>query len=151
MDQQHRKRQSVTTAILLFVAAMTLSGCSAKVNNDTSQSPAPKEVAVEAVKQKVVSLEDAYKKIGMECKGPDFQAKCSWNGVSFTISKPSDWDKDVKLRNKACDEGYIDPQYLLVSDNKSWHISTDYHKDTVSLSEALVEQGIDAQMIRYCY
>lgn len=150
MDQQRQKRWPVTTVILLFVAVITLSGCST-VDNNASQSSAPKEVAIETVQQKGISLEDAYRKIGMECKGPDFQAKCSWNGVSFTISKPSDWDKDVKLRNKACDEGYIDPQYLLVSDNKSWHISTDYHKDTVNLSEALVKEGIDAQMIRYCY
>lgn len=116
--------------------------------SETENPTTTKEPGKETEK---ITLEDAIKKIGMECTGPDFEASCTWNGISYKVSKPSDWSKDQQLRNKACDQGYINPAYLITSDNKSWAISTDYDKDTNKLTEELVKNGIDAKIIRYCY
>lgn len=151
------KGKFIATASVLFLATITLAGCSNK-NSDVSQLPVSEEVSQKAINSQErteepmgPSLEEVFKKIGMRCSGPDFQATCSWNGKSFTISKPSDWNKDIQTRNKACDDGFINPEYLLVSDNKSWRISTDYNEDVVSLSEALTKEGVEAKAIRYCH
>jgi hypothetical protein len=142
-------KRKTALGVIAIISVIILTGCSKENNNDPRVSASEKK-DVATTKTKGISLEDAYKKIGMECSGPDFQATCSWNGISYTLSKPSDWNKDVQLRNKACDEGYINPEYLLASDDQSWRISTDQNEDTVKLTDALTEAGLKAKAVRYC-
>ncbi|MFA5871409.1 MAG: hypothetical protein WC858_01690 [Parcubacteria group bacterium] len=143
-------KRKIALGAITIVSAIILAGCS-KGNKNNSQVSAPENKNFAETTTEEISLEDAYRKIGMKCNGPDFQATCSWNETKFTISKPSDWKKDVELRNKACDDGYINPQYLLVSDNKSWHISGEQNEDVVKLTDALAGAGLDAKAIRYCH
>ena len=97
-----------------------------------------------------IVLEDAIKKIGMVCSGPDFEAECTWEGLKYTLSKPSDWSRDIKLRQQACDQGYINTGYLIVSDKSTWTISTDQNSDSVKLADALKGAGAIAEAIHYC-
>ena len=125
-------------------------------NDSTDNTKSTKEQTSSNTQQKEtqeekISLEDAISTIGMDCKSSGaIESECTWNGKKYTLTKPSDWSKDESLRNQACDQGYINANYQILSDGSSFHFTTDFNEDLPTLETALNDASIDAKVIPYC-
>ncbi len=88
--------------------------------------------------------------LGMSCQGSDVSMDCDWNGVRYEFMVPSNWKQDMNLRMQACNEGYINTGYNMVSDGSSWYATTDFEEDNTKLVNALNEIGFESQVVSYC-
>lgn len=61
-----------------------------------------------------------------------------------------DWDRDADLRKQACDEGFINPQYLIATDGNTWFAAADFNDETREIASALREIGLIANVQGYC-
>lgn len=74
---------------------------------------------------------------------------CELESVKFRLAGGESWTQDRALRRQACDEGWVNPQFLVLTDGH-WTITADHHKDLDTIRDALAGQGVTADTRRYC-
>ncbi|MGH7195292.1 MAG: hypothetical protein ACREGA_00765 [Candidatus Saccharimonadales bacterium] len=117
----------------------------AKTTQKTQPKSQPKQEA------KAVTIDQAVAKISMQCQSSGAtQSGCTWNGKKYTLAKPSDWSADQSKRKQACDQGYVNSNYQILTDSKSYYFTTDYNQDLQALSTALNKTGVTAHLAAYC-
>ncbi|MFW6026760.1 MAG: hypothetical protein ACOCRX_10505 [Candidatus Woesearchaeota archaeon] len=97
-----------------------------------------------------MGLEEAQEKIGMKCIGSEASMDCDWNDAEYSFFRPEDWEEDRKDRIRACDEGWINEEYNMVTDGSTWHATTDYEEGNAALQEAFSDIGFDSEIVPYC-
>ena len=98
-----------------------------------------------------MTLSEAQSKIGMECTGSDISMDCKWNNVEYSFYKPENWEKDKNKRIKACEEGWVNKKYNMVTDNATWYATTNFGEDNQKLQETFSEIGFDSEISSYCH
>ena len=97
-----------------------------------------------------MGIVDAITAAGGECERAAGTAprNCTLDGVSFELTEDS-WQADAADRRRACDEGYVNTRYQLLTDG-DWTISTDQNADYLTIQDALAPHGINAEIKPYC-
>jgi len=133
----------LTMPIILALAAIALA-IWAITQNTTMQTPS------ESPPPETVSIDQALKRIGADCYGSNQTKTCTFAGVQYRIDYVSDWAANQTLRNKACEQGYINNRLNILSDGKSWTLGTNHQADLRTLHEALQTTGTRFTIVPYC-
>ncbi len=144
----------------LILFALGTGACSSNNNNEKPESSSKKslnttspqdiETANEESKQ-VATIDDSIAKIGMTCQSSgETEFTCTWNGKEYRLTKPTSWTTDESLRKQACDQGYINRNYQILSDEASFHIGTDFNEDLQTLNTALIGADAKVAVVAYC-
>lgn len=97
-----------------------------------------------------MDLSEAQEKIGMTCVGSDVGMDCEWNNTEYSFLIPVSWENDRAKRIQACQEGYINEGYNIVSDGESWYATTDYEEGNTALTSAFSKIGFENRVVSYC-
>lgn len=115
------------------------------------QQPTPGTSSPASSSDSGITLKEALDAIGAKCQRPlSVQSHCTWHGFTFSLEIPSDWERTAELRARACDEGYINPAYLIATDGETWFAAGDYNADTRKLAAALRKAGFRVELRSYC-
>ncbi len=155
-----------TVLIVVVISALILAGVGATLlltgkvyeNNEERNEVADETVYVdtqeeeqtevtEAVPEEM-TISKALNEIGATCD--DLITKCTYNGVEYSVNIPTDWINEVSLRQQACDDGYVNANYVLISDGETWYISANYDEEREALKTALLATGLEVVDIKYC-
>lgn len=151
--------KSKTTIIGLVVALLIVgagtfyfltkedSSTTTKNNADstTNTSEAQKETAPK------VTLSGALSKIGATGnEGPVNGNTYTLSGVEYKFDEPSNWQTSLNQRKQACEQGYVNTSYQIVTDGSTWFATTDNNSDLGALATALKGAGINAEVASYC-
>lgn len=104
-----------TTLVMLALAAMTTGAAASSAHN-----PFAKATCTEGHTQ---------------------EQNCTYQGIAFTVG---DWASSKPLRKQACEQGYINPNYQVLT-NGDWYITTD---DSANYAALRSEFGGNLQ--NYC-
>lgn len=91
----------------------------------------------------IMSLSSAQELIGMECIGSDVSQECIWNDTKYGFLVPGNWENDRALRIEACEQGYINERYNIVTDKKTWYATANFEEENSALVDAFLEVGFD--------
>ena len=108
------------------------------------------ELDIEKQELKEITLSEAQEKIGMECIGSDVSMDCAWSDAEYSFFKPANWESDKKERIRACEEGWINRKYNMVTDGHTWYATTNFEKDNAALQDAFSEIGFESEIVPYC-
>lgn len=112
------------------------------VNNDT------KKEETLTTPEETVTLSDALKEIGIEYSENTF----TYDGDQYSVSETTDYNESKATMRKACNEGYVNKDFLVITDGKSWFIAnvTGLNTSTIALNTKLVEVGLNSSVVKYC-
>ena len=103
------------------------------------------------MKEPPPSLGGALGEIGVTCRMPlSVESHCAWHGLKFSVRVPKDFAHDEELRSKACDQGYVDPSFLIATDGSGWTVTSDSNDDTRAVAQALASTGLEVNLEGYC-
>lgn len=156
-------------AAVLAGLALTAGLAACSSTDDTSQpTPSTPAIAAESTTETIAShatpspsaeepaaaapagIVEAITAAGGQC-GPvaeRTERSCTLNGVSFTLAETG-WESQAADRQRACDEGFINTEYQLLSDGR-WTIAADYDEDYATIRSALAGQRVTAELRPYC-
>ena len=120
----------ITIPIILALVAAAIA-IWAITQNTTMQTPS------ESPPPETVSIDQALERIGADCYGSNQTKTCTFAGVEYRLDYVSNWDADQKLRNQACEQGYINDRLNILTDSKSWTLGTNHQAYLRTLHEAL--------------
>lgn len=153
------KRKSVI--IILVIVAVLIVGIGAIYafslgeNNQPSAGTSndANEVSQEAQNNNVsaISIGDALSTIGaVGSEGPVNGNTYIFNDVEYKFEQPTSWDTSLSQRKQACDMGYINTSYQVVTDGSTWFATTNNNSDYAVLMNALKDVGVKAEIASYC-
>jgi hypothetical protein len=152
--------KSKTTIITVIVALLVIGasvfyfltkedGSATAKNNTGSSTNTSQETQKETAPK--VTLSSALSKIGATgSEGPVNGNTYTLNGVQYKFDEPSNWQTSLNQRKQACDQGYINTSYQIVTDSSTWFATTDNNSDYSALVTALKGAGINAKIASYC-
>jgi len=132
----------LTANIIALVAAAL--AIWAITQNTTMQAPS------ESPPPETVSIDQALMRAGADCYGSNQTKTCIVAGVEYRLDYVSNWTADQALRNQACEQGYINDRLNILSDGKTWTMSTDHQANLRSMHEALQATGTQVMIMPYC-
>ena len=115
-----------------------------------SESAVSEPTAVAVITVDADNLAGALDATGLECVPVDDYLDCDVGGESIAVIIPSDWAADEALRQRACDEGYINLEYTVVGDGATWYAATDYDEASAAFMDALAAAGYETSTFPYC-
>lgn len=125
------------------------SSTASQQKNTAGTSPAEEQQSEET--SQAITIDDAIATANISCTSSGAtESSCTFKGKEYTLTKPTDWDKDKELRKQACDQGYINSNYQILTGSNSFYFSTDYNEDLKTLSKALNDAGADVSLAAYC-
>lgn len=136
--------------VLAFVALVGIAWIVFGNFSDTTNTVTTEQSAVNETQKEVMTLSVAQETIGMECEGSNVGMDCKWNEIEYGFLVPASWENDQTKRVQACDQGYINESYNMVSDGSTWYATTNFEKDNTTLVGALNEVGFESRVISYC-
>jgi hypothetical protein len=98
-----------------------------------------------------VTLSGALSTIGASgSEGPVNGNTYTLNGVEYKFEEPSNWNTSMSQRKQACEQGYVNTSYQIVTDGSTWFATTDNNEDYSALATALKDAGIEVKIESYC-
>lgn len=151
---------AIGVVILVVIGAATFffinrdSGdTSTDTNNSTQQqaTTATETQEQESEQAAAVAIDDALAAIAASCQPSGAtESTCTYKGKEYTLTKPSNWSNDGNLRKQACEQGYVNSNYQILSNGSSFYFTTDNNEDLQSLSTALNNAGAEVTVVAYC-
>ncbi len=98
-----------------------------------------------------VTLSSALSKIGATgAEGPVNGTTYTFNNVEYKFEEPSNWQTSLSQRKMACEQGYVNTSYQIITDGSTWFATTNNNSDLAALADALKGVGIKAEVASYC-
>jgi hypothetical protein len=118
--------------------------------NNTEVKTAETQVTRQEEK-KVITLSSALTTIGATGNaGPVNGNTYTFSGVEYKFDEPSNWQTSLSQRKMACEQGYINTSYQIVTDGSTWFATTNNNSDLAALVNALKGAGIKVEIASYC-
>lgn len=137
----------------LILLALAVGACSSnnKDEKQTGSSKTSQQTTSTEETKPVTTIEDSITAIDMKCQSTGAtESTCQWDGKTYIFDKPTNWSQNASLRKKACDEGYVNTNYQMLSDGASFTFTTDYNEDLQSLNTALSGANANVRIVGYC-
>ncbi|WP_062072510.1 hypothetical protein [Demequina sediminicola] len=154
---------SVMRLIVTGTAALLLASCSGGSDADDAPSTdasAPPEAEAttpsassEPTGPVVVTADNVREALadsGMDCDGDRSSYNCYIDDVPMPIVTPEEWDEDVAEREFACEEGFVDADYMVVGDGATWYAAPNDSSQADVLLAAFDAAGYEASPQPYC-
>lgn len=137
--------------VYALIAVLLLSGLAWYILN-TSETPDGEGAQNQQTlnQERSMNLEEAQTKIGMECIGSDASMECTWNETEYGFMIPADWEDDRAKRIQACEQGYINDGYNMVTDGETWYATANFEEENSELVNAFDEIGFKSSVASYC-
>lgn len=148
---------AIGVVILAVIGAATfffINKDDSDTSTDTNNSAQQQNITVAQEQESeaaAVTIDDAMAKIAMSCQSSGAtESTCTYQGKEYTLTKPTNWSNDGNLRKQACEQGYINSNYQILSDGSSFYFATDQNEDLQPLSTALNGAGVKVNVVAYC-
>jgi hypothetical protein len=101
---------------------------------------------------KPTTLEEALTEVGAKCYRLVGDTDCTLSGTAFIVSviAAGKWDQNEALRDRACDQGYINPRYVIATDGETFTLGSEFNDETRAIAKSLSEVGLDLKVVTYC-
>lgn len=153
--------KSKTTIIGLIIALLiigagafyflTKEDSSTATKNKGADSTANSSQETQQEETRAVTLSSALSKIGATGNEEPVNGNTyTLNGVAYKFDEPSNWQTSLDQRKQACEQGYVNTSYQIVTDGSTWFATTDNNSDLGALATALKGAGINAEVASYC-
>lgn len=143
---------AVAVAVAGGVAACSNNSDTTTDDDNTPPSAAAAGTPAASTSSEGVSLTDALKAAGAQCHdqsdGRPVEKDCTLNGVSFRLST-NGWKSEQSLRRQACDEGYVNSAFRVVTDGNAV-ITAEENDDNQTIIDALEKHGATVREESYC-
>lgn len=142
-----RKARAQTVALMLLTP-IAFGACSSTEAVQESASTGPQTSTSSTSAVAAAKLSEVAKAAGATCSTGPKESKCALGGVNFTLSDEG-WTSQRDLREKACKQGYVNQNYVVLTDGHGM-VSADSASDRQSLLQALRAGGADVREASYC-
>jgi hypothetical protein len=105
---------------------------------------------VDAITVTSENVVQAMRQADFRCTPVDTGFTCVGDGGEIEVGVPHDWNADARLRQRACDEGYINTDYQVVGDGTTWYAAIDSHEEGVAIINVLAAAGYVTGFFDYC-
>jgi hypothetical protein len=145
-------------AAIVF-ATFLIGGCSGKVDTADKielQAATEPELSNKSSPKALSSpVRDAMLSMGAKCdERKRARSGCKWQGISYTINEPDDWNAQIAKFRSACESGVFSEDYNVVSNEQSWIVSAaDGAEPTIRLYAELAKQdslGPQPKLVKLC-
>lgn len=144
---------------IVSATVMTGGGCSDKeytANKIELQVNAEPEQSHTSLPENSSSpIRAAMLAVGAKCDGRKrSRSGCKWQGVSYTVNEPIDWDAQIATFRSNCEAGVFSAGYNVVSDRQSWIVSTANGAEPTTrvYTELAKQSGLrpEAKLVKLC-